>query len=208
MSRLFHLVRSDLLERTRRFSFLILLAATVGAGYLFVPPVDAGYRVLQVGVQRGIYNSPWVGLMFGLIAALLLPLLGFYLIKNTVERDRHTGVGEIIATTPMSKLNYVLGKWFSNIVFLSLILVVMTMMAMIMQYVRAEERTVDLIKLAGPIWLMGFPVLAITSAIAVFFECTSFLRSGFGFLLPLAYDIGYRFRGCDRPNHRFSQTNQ
>jgi hypothetical protein len=88
---LYHLTRADFFERIRRYSFLIVLATAVCAGYLFVPPEGAGYRVLQVGVQRGIYNSPWIGLMFGLIAVLHLPFIGFYLVKNAVERDRRRG---------------------------------------------------------------------------------------------------------------------
>jgi len=34
---LYHLTRADFLERIRRYSFLIVLALTVCAGYLFVP---------------------------------------------------------------------------------------------------------------------------------------------------------------------------
>jgi hypothetical protein len=127
-----HIGHADLRERVRRYSFLIVLASAVFAGYPFAPPVDADYRVLQVGTQRGIYDSAWVGLMFGLIAALHLPLIGFYLVKNAVGRDRQTGVGEIIATTPTSKGVYVLGKWLSNLAVLVLILTVMSAMAVVM----------------------------------------------------------------------------
>jgi len=175
-----HLTRADFLERVRRSSFLIVLAITVGAGYLFVPPVEANYRVLQVGSQRGIYNSAWVGLMFGLIAALHLPFAGFYLVKNAVERDRRTGVGQIIATTPISKLIYVIGKWLSNLAVLVLILSAMTLMAVVMQLIRAEDTSINLWALIAPIWLMGLPVLAIAAAMATLFECVSFLRGGFG----------------------------
>jgi hypothetical protein len=177
---LVHLVRADLLERIRRFSFLLVLASAVIAGYLFVPPVDAGYRVLQVGNQRGIYDSAWIGLMFGMIAALHLPLVGFYLVKNAVERDRRTGVGQIIASTPTSKLIYVTGKWLSNLALLALILFVMTAMAVVMQLVRAEDTTIRLGTMVSTIWLMGFPVLAIAAALAVLFECTPLLRGGSG----------------------------
>jgi hypothetical protein len=103
LRRVSHIAYADLLERIRRPGFLIVLASAVFAGYLFVPPVGAGYRVVQVGTQRGIYDSAWIGLMFGLIAALHLPLAGFFLVKNAVERDRQTRVGQIIATTPTSK---------------------------------------------------------------------------------------------------------
>jgi hypothetical protein len=177
---LLHITRADLLERIRRYSFLIVLASAVLSGYLFVPPLDAGYRVLQVGTQRGVYDSAWIGLMFGLIAALHLPLVGFYLVKNAVERDRQTGVGEIIATTLINKPVYVLGKWLSNLAVLALILAVMTAMAVVMQLVRAEDTTVRLGALVLTIWLMGFPVLAMAAALAVLFECTPFLRGGLG----------------------------
>jgi ABC-type transport system involved in multi-copper enzyme maturation permease subunit len=188
---LYHLTRADFYERIRRPSFLLILATAVLAGYLFVPPaVDAGYRVLQVGVQRGIYNSQWIGLMFGLIAAMHLPLVGFYLVKNTVERDRKTGVGQIIATTPISKVAYVVGKWLSNLAVLVAILMVMTVMAAIMQLVRGEDAAVDVWALLTWIWLMGLPVLALAAAMAVLFECVSFLQGGLGNVIYFATWLG------------------
>ncbi len=84
----YHLMRADLLERIRRNSFLIVLAITGYGCYLFVPPLDANYITLAMGRTRGIYNSPWVGTMFGFFAAMFLPLLGFFLIKNTINHDR------------------------------------------------------------------------------------------------------------------------
>jgi hypothetical protein len=180
LRKLYHLARADFLERIRRSSFLIVLGLAVWAGYLFVPPEGAGYRVLQVGVQRGIYNSAWVGLMFGLIAALYLPLFGFYLVKNAVERDRQTGVGQIIATTPIGKPVYVFGKWLSNLAVLVLILSVITVMAVVMQLVRGETTTVNLWAMVTPIWLMGTPVIMIAAALSVLFECVPFLRGGLG----------------------------
>jgi hypothetical protein len=177
---LYHLTRADFLERIRRNSFLTVLALTVWAGYLFVPPGGAGYLVLNVGLRRGVYDSAWIGLMFGLIAAMHLPLFGFYLVKNAVARDRQTGVGQIIATTPIGKLAYVIGKWLSNLAVLVLILSVMTVMAAVMQLIRAEATAVNLWALITPIWLMGLPVLAIAAAMAVLFESISFLRGTLG----------------------------
>jgi len=177
---LYHLARADILERIRRRSYLLVLATTVFAGYLFVPPVGASYMVLQVGFKRGIYNSAWIGLMVGLIAAMHLPLPGFYLVRNAVERDRRTGVGQIMATTPTGKLAYVLGKWLSNLAVLVLILTVMTVMSLVMQLVRAEEATLKLGTLVASIWLMGLPVLCMACALAVLTETVSFLRGGLG----------------------------
>jgi hypothetical protein len=176
----FHLMRADLRERVRGYSFLIVMGLSVLAGYLLVPPFGAPYTSFVIGSHRGTYNSPWVGTIFGLVACTWLALFGFYLVKNTVERDNRTRVGQIIASTPVRKPFYTLGKWLSNLAVLALILAVLTMMAPIMQYVRAEDRHIDVYALAAPIWLMGFPALALVSALAVLFECIPFLRAGLG----------------------------
>lgn len=177
---LYHFMRADFLERIRRNSFLITLALTVYAGYLFVPPLDAPYVTFIIGNHSGVYNSAWVGMIFGAVSVLLLPLIGFYLIKNAIDRDYQTGVRQIIATTPTGKPLYILGKWLSNLAVLTVILCVLTVMAPVMQLVRAEDLTVNLWALVVPIWAMGLPMVAICAAVAVLFESIPFLRGGFG----------------------------
>jgi ABC-type transport system involved in multi-copper enzyme maturation permease subunit len=177
---LYHILRADFWERVRRYSFLIVLGIIVYAGYLFVPPVNVAYATLVRGSYRALYNSAGVGNLFGSVAVILLPLFGFFLVKNSITRDYQTGVGQIIATTPISKSMYLLGKWLSDLAVLALILIVLTMMALVMQLVRAEDSNIHLWKLIAPIWLMGLPVLAIWSAFAVAFESIPFLRGGFG----------------------------
>ena len=177
---LYHLARTDFLERVRRYSFLVLLGATVYLGYLFVPPVDAAYQTVALGDARGFYNSAWVGAMFGLMISTGVTLIAFYPIKDTVGRDRQTQVGQIIAATPMRKAVYALGKWLSNVALLALLLLVMTGMAVVMQLIRAEDRHVDLLAMAVPLWLIAFPALTLVAATAVFFECTPVLRGGVG----------------------------
>ncbi len=179
----YHFMRADFLERIRRNSFLIVLVVTVGAAYVFVPTADANYITFMRGYHRGVYNSAWIGMLFGVVASIMLPLFGFYLVKDALDRDRQTRVGQIIASTPASKARYLMGKWLSNLAVLSSILAVMTVMAAVMQLIRAEDLSLDLLALAAPIWFMGFPALALVSAVAVLFESVSFLRGGAGNLV-------------------------
>ncbi len=180
LHRLCHLIRADFIERTRRNSFIIVVAMTVYISYSFVPPAGSDFVSVALERWRGVYNSAWLGIMFGLFASLILSLFAFYLVKDTIERDRHTRVGQIIAATPVSKLYYVLGKWLSNLVLLSAILGILTMMALAMQLVSEEDRSIDLLALVAPIWLMGFPVMALVAALAVLFESIPLLSGGFG----------------------------
>lgn len=176
----FHMMRADFLERARRTSFLVILGITLLAGYLYIPPADSTTLALALGPWRGVYDSAWIGVVFGILTVILLPLFGYFLIKNTIERDRRTRVGQVIATTPISKLMYMLGKWLSNLATLGAMLVMFNLMALFMLFLRAEVPEVDLWALSAPIWMMGLPVIALTAAVALWFESVPFLSGSFG----------------------------
>jgi hypothetical protein len=179
-SAVYHMMRADFLERARRTSFFVILGVSLLAGYLYIPPANSTSLALALGPWRGIYNSAWVGVVFGILTVILLPLFGYFLIKNTIERDRLTRVGQIIATTPISKLTYMLGKWLSNLATLAAMLMMFNLMALFMQLFRAEVTDVDLWALSAPTWMMGLPVIALTAAIALWFESVPFLSGSFG----------------------------
>ena len=56
--------------------------------------------------------------MMAMIAVTWVPLFGFWFVKNAIERDERTGVGPILAATPMTRVTYVLGKALSHFVVL------------------------------------------------------------------------------------------
>ena len=204
---LLQLARADLRERRRRYSFLILVGATVFLCYLFVPPPDAPYLTLALGYARGVYNSAFVGAMFGLVITTLVTMFAFYPIKNAVTRDRETQVGQLIASTPVPKPVYVLGKWLSNVALLATLLVVMTWMAVAMQLVRAEDLHIDLVALAVPLWLIAFPALTLVAALAVLFECTPVLRGGAGNVLYFFLILGVLMGSIDFDADFLTPTN-
>jgi hypothetical protein len=186
---LYHLVRADYLERVRRPGFVIALAATLWLGVLLVPPLDAGYvagvlphdqRTDVDWCLRGVYNSAWVGTMVALLTSVLLSLPGFYLVVGAVERDRHTGVGEILAATPLGKPCYTLGKWLGNLALLATMVGALVASALAMQLVRGETMRVELWALLSPFLLVALPTMAVVAALAVLFETLPWLRGGVG----------------------------
>lgn len=174
------LMRADFRERTRRYSFLITLGVMVYLGYVAVPSAESNALTVDLGNLRGIYNSAWIGSMIALISAMVLSLPGFYLVKNAIERDRQTGVGQIIATTPLSKPLYTLGKALSNFIFLAMIIAVVAVAAGGMQFIRGESLRLDAWALLAPFLFSTLPTLMLVAAVAVLFESISFLRGGFG----------------------------
>jgi len=173
---LWHLTRADFLERVRRYSFLMTLGLAVYLGYV----VSVGQLKLWIDNSRGVYNSPWVGVVMALVINTFLSIAGFYVVKGSVERDRRTGVGQILATTPMTKPLYTLGKMASNLAVLLAMVAVLAVMAFVAQLVAGEDTRLQAGKLLAPILVFCLPVMAVVAAFAVLFETVPFLRGGFG----------------------------
>jgi hypothetical protein len=173
---LYQLMRADFLERVRRYSFLLTLAAAVYLGY----SVFIGQTVLKLDTYRGVYNSAWTGSMMTLVTTTFLTLAGFYIVKNAIFRDELTRVGQVLATTPMSKAFYTLAKTLSNFAVLSAMVAVLATAAAILQLVRAEGSAVALGTLLAPFFWVALPAMAVIAALAVLWETLPLLRSGAG----------------------------
>lgn len=173
---LYHLARADFLERTRRYSFLIMLGLVLYLGYL----VNIGQITLRLETYRGVFNSAWVGSMMTLVVNFLLGWFGFYLVKNSIARDYETGVGQIMATTPLSRPIYLLGKWISNVVVLGVLVLILMLAAVVMQCIQREAPQIDFWALSAPFLFVALPFMALVAALAVFFESISWLRGSFG----------------------------
>jgi hypothetical protein len=174
---LYHMARADFLERTRRYSFLITLGLVLFLGY----SIASGRLVLVIGPSyRGILNSAWVGGLMAMMINLFLGWFGFYLVKGSVSRDYETGVGQIMATTPLKRLLYTFGKWISNFSVLAVMVVILMASAVIMQLVYREDPVINLWLLFSPFLLIALPFLALVAALAVLFETVGWLRGGLG----------------------------
>jgi hypothetical protein len=199
---LYQIARADFLERARRYSFLITLLAALYFGYL----AATGKVMLQVGNMRGVYNSAWIGALMSLVATTFLSLAGFYVVKNTIERDRITRVGEVLASTPISKILYLTGKWLSNFMVLGVMVVILAISGIVMQVLQGEDAHVEIWKLLTPILLLALPAMAVTAAVAVLFETVPLLRGGFGnvayffvWIMGLAVPVSSGTNGATSP---------
>ena len=171
---------ADFRERARRPAFLVTLLAAVALAYAAAPPTSATYSLLNVGGYRGTYDAEYIGMVLALMGGLWLSFAGFYVVKNAISRDEATGVGQILAATPLSKVAYTLGKFASNLLVLTALAAILALMAPVMQLLRGESGEVGLAGLFLPFLLFPLPMLAVSAAAAVVFETLRPLRDGFG----------------------------
>lgn len=173
---IYELARADFLERVRRYSFLVTLAFTLYFGYLGA----TGRIVLELDQYRSARNAAYIGGFMAYVTAIFLSLAGFYIVKNSLERDRRTRAGEILAATPVTRLRYCAGKFLSNLAVLLAMVAVMTIAAVAMYSLVGDRSGFRLIPILSPFFFLTLPAMAVVSALALFFEASGFLRGGLG----------------------------
>lgn len=171
--------RADFLQRVRTYSFFltVLFATLLGFG------AATGKIAIHLGDFRGVYTSAWIGTMVSMVTTCFVSLVGFYIVKNAIDLDRRTGVGQILAATPLSKSAYTFGKFLSNFAVLTSMVLILAVGAIGMQFFAAEEKQYDFVALLLPFLFLALPTMALTAAMAVLFETLPILRGGVGNIL-------------------------
>jgi hypothetical protein len=173
---LYHLSHADFLERIRRYSFLVTLAFALYLGYL----AATGQIFLNLGKYQAVYNAAYVGGFMSYVTSLFLSLFGFYIVRNAIERDRKTRVGQILAACSMRKTDYCLGKFLSNFCVLGVMVAILAAAGVGMYFLHGDKSGFHPFPLLAAFVVFTVPTIGFTGAMAVFFESTPLLRSGLG----------------------------
>jgi hypothetical protein len=173
------IARADFTERVRRTSFLVTLAAAAWLGWLVID----GHVSLSAGGYHGVMNGAWAGMLVAGTTSMMVSLVGFWVVKNAVERDRATRVGEILAATPLTKVQYTLGKFLSNLGVLGTIVGALMLVVPVLVALKGEHADFALVPMVVPFLLIALPGIAVVGALAVFFETFRPLSGGAGNVL-------------------------
>ena len=178
------LLGADLRQRLRTPRFWLLVAGLGALMWWCFPPASADFLTVSVGSNlRGRYSSAWIGMVVALMYSATLSLAGFYLIRGTVTRDIETRVWQLLVVTNMSRGAYLVAKWLSHLTVFLMLMFVGLAVGLVAQYVRAEDLNLDLIELIKPVIVLTLPSLAVTAALAVWFDLVPWLRRSAGNIL-------------------------
>jgi hypothetical protein len=186
LSRFYALVLADLRERVRSARFRFAVAILAALTWACFPPNGADYMILGLnGTYRGAYSSAWIGMVLGMLT-VWVALVGFYAVRGTIRHDLDTRVWELLETSVLSRRAYLLAKWTSHMAVFGLFLGVQLLVGLAAQWVRAEDRAIDLVELVKPLLLLGVPSLAVTAMCAIWFDVVPWLRNTAGNVLYFA----------------------
>ncbi|WP_394748944.1 ABC transporter permease [Spongiimicrobium salis] len=190
MKSLMTLVRSDYLQRTRSYAFLITLCASLAIAYTFVPEPNANYSTIRIANHVGYYNSAWFGYVTAIMTSIFLSLIGFYLVSSSVKTDIDTKVGQIVASTPISNFHYLLSKALSNFLVLLTIAIVVFIMSIVLFVLYNDGYPFEWHQFVQPYVVIVLPALFCIAILAIVFEAffgkyTIIQHIGFFFLFAV-----------------------
>ena len=178
------LLVADLRQRLRTPRFWLLVAGLAALMWWCFPSADRDFLTVSVGDgMRGRYSSAWIGMVIALMYSSSLSLAGFYLVRGTVTRDLETKTWQLLVATTMSRTAYLVAKWLSHVVVFLLVMAAGLAVGLAAQWLRAEDLRVDLVELAKPVLVLTLPSLALTAALAVWFDLVPWLRRSAGNVL-------------------------
>jgi hypothetical protein len=178
---LYQLCLADVRERTRRYSFLVTMLGILFFGYLVI----TGQYTVQFGDCRTVYDSAWAGTLMAVCASIMLALVGFYLVKGSIARDRSTEVGQIAAATPIRSVTYLVSKLASNLAVLWFMAAILVLVAFVTLLFRNEAGTLDLWAFISPFLIITLPAIVFAAALAVLFDTARWLRGSAGNVIYL-----------------------
>lgn len=167
-----NLVLIDYKQRTRRYSFLIIIVATILAGSLLAPTPAEHYTTLNIVGYKGYYSSAWVGCITAMMTSFLIFLFGFFSICDNIRKDAVIGIANLIKVSSLTNSKYILYKFFSNCLVLLSIESIIFFVTVITFFFKRADALFELNQLLVPFIIITVPVAFITSFIAVFFELT------------------------------------
>jgi hypothetical protein len=182
LARIGAVVRADVLIRVRRPSSIAVFLVLCALAYMIVPDLSTGRALMQLNGHRALYNSATIAIATAGLAAMLLGMLGFYLVSNTIRRDIVSRTGFVIAAMPVRSMEYLLGKFLGNTAFLGLVILGYMVNVMGMHLLRGEAPLEPWVYLTTYLAMVG-PAILVISAIALLFECVRPLSGRVGDVL-------------------------
>ncbi len=169
LARLLAVAQADFRVRLRRPAVPVLLLLVALAAWGLVPDPSTGRALLKVHDARALNTSPALAFGTAGLLPIFLGLFGFYVVSGTLRRDAASGVGALVATTPVTNVEFLAGKVVSAASVLLVLAAGLAVATMGMQLVRGEGPLHPL-EFVVPYAAVALPCVLVVATAAVLFD--------------------------------------
>lgn len=124
-------------------------------------------------------NWTWIPMASALCTGMLLPVAGFFYLRNTLSFDRKTGAIDLVYTSPVSRISYLAGKYISDLFLLVFILFVVIVSSFCMTLMHFPDSEFSILHFLS-FFVSILPGIFLCSALALLTEAIPVFRSRSG----------------------------
>lgn len=178
-----NIICGDVKDRVRQSNYLWMIIFLIFAVCLVDLP-NANYYALLVSPNyfAQMNNVTWIMMSVMMVFGFLMPPIEWVFIKNAEEIDRSNRIYNWMFSTSLNKLNYVFGKFISNVILLLSLWVTIILVTIIIGIIKFPNE-VSLLISRLPNFLIFLPGILSIAACALLFENFKILRGAFGTIL-------------------------
>lgn len=176
------LVLTEIRLRARRWTTLFALFLMVLACWSMIVDPSTGYAMLTINARRTLYTSSALAIGSATLLGLLLLFAGFYLIRGRVGEDLRTGIGSLVAATPVSNRLFLISRWCGGVLYFMLLAYAGMATVMVLQLVRGEPG-LEVLVFLQTYTLTFLPLACYVVSIAILFDSVPWLMGKLGDLV-------------------------
>nr|WP_315250220.1 hypothetical protein [uncultured Duganella sp.] len=163
------LLLTEVRLRMRRPGTLVAVLALIVLTWLMVGDPAKGQAMIVSDGARVAYTSTCLAIGSAALTGLFFGLAGFYLARGRMGEDVRSGIGAVLAATPLGSGVFLLGRWLGNVAYLGGLLLIFLLTMLVLHLLRGEG-PVQLAIYLQTYALVLLPLVFFTASMVLLFD--------------------------------------
>lgn len=172
-------VEAELLGRLRAPATLVALLSILAGSSLLLPREgrlsSISWTALDGRPQAPLFDSACAGWGAAVLNSVFLVMVAFYLVAGSLQRDRRSGLGVILAATPLSNGALLAGRGLAHAAYLGT-LCLLAVAVTLLRFLWFGQGTLRPLDFALPFLLFTLPGVLFVATLTLLWEVTPGLR--------------------------------
>nr|WP_315468477.1 hypothetical protein [uncultured Undibacterium sp.] len=184
------LAMNEVRLRMRRLSTLVAVMAMIAISWAMIVDPKTGSSLMVIQQARVLYTSSALAMGSASMLSFLLALIGFFLVRGRIVEDIRSGIGCVIAATPVSNSLFLFSRWLGGVIYMLALIMVAMCSIMVLHALRGDGPIQVLVYLQTYLLVLG-PMIVFAVSAAILFDSVPLLMGKAG---DFIYFISWMFQ--------------
>jgi hypothetical protein len=124
--------------RMRRLSTLLAVMAMIVISWVMIVDPKTGSTLMAIDQSRVLYTSSALAMGSASLLSFIMALIGFFLVRGRILEDIRSGIGCVIAATPVSNSLFLFSRWLGGVAYMLALAMVAMCSIMVLHALRGD----------------------------------------------------------------------